>query len=126
MLPPWPRSRPGRGCGRLNVTQATSVGLLLLPARTGRSLDDPLRSFAAMPTRSTYLPGHAGNGRSSPKGTGREARRVIFDVFPRKWNAQAVRSPATVAIHCLGGAATGATGRGEDQRTILPPLNLIV
>jgi hypothetical protein len=28
--------------------------------------------------------------------------------------------------HCFGGGATGAPGKGEDQRTILPSLNLTV
>jgi hypothetical protein len=37
-----------------------------------------------------------------------------------------IRRHATVAIYCFGGAATGAAGKGEDQRTILPSLNLIV
>ncbi len=58
-------------------------------------------------------------------------RRVV----PRAGNAWAgqaigstrartsIRRHATVAIYCFSGAATG---KGEDQRTILPSLNLIV
>jgi hypothetical protein len=59
-------------------------------------------------------------------GIGRKVRQLICEFFPRKRKAQAVRSLATVEIHCFGGAATGTAGKGEDQRTILASLNLIV
>ena len=41
-------------------------------------------------------------------------------------SAQSIRRHGTVAIHCFDGTPTGTAGKGEDQRTILPSLNLTV